>query len=404
MTVYENENVIYKEKDNDKIFNKLFVTVFLANMTFGLGAMMSNSLLAVYAHSIGSTASQIGFLMGVFSITGLSFRFVAGPALDSMNRKYLLLFSIIIMIISYLGFSFSTTYEMLILFRLIQGIGNAFGMVSCFAIATEAIPRKHFNKGIGYYSLAMVVAQALGPSTGLFLVDLVGYSNVYLINAMIMFVSAILTLSMQMPFRLKRKFSFSLDSIIAKEAIIPTMISFFVVMVFVTINAFLIVSAAENGVVNGIGLFFTTYAVTMFVSRPLITNLVDRFGFVKIGIPAILMTVLSFIIISQAHSLYTYLLAAFVNAFGFGAVFPAIQTLVIKTVEEERSGSATSTNFIGIDLSNLIGPLIAGFFVENYGYSIMWLAMIIPLLLGIIIIVVFRNHINNIEENFANSL
>jgi MFS family permease len=394
------QNLDIKWIEPKTIWNKLFLSVFFANMIFGLGQMMSNSMLSVYADSLGTPDSQIGMLMGMFALTALIFRFVAGPALDSFNRKYLLLFSTIIMSISYIGFSFSKTIGFLMLFRLLQGVGNAFGNVCCFAIVADALPRKHFSKGIGYYSIAQVVSQAIGPAIGLFLVSKFGYSNTYILNACVMFLATLTTALMHLPQRMYKKFSMKYENIIAKEALVPTAITFFVAMGFTTINALLIVAASKEGVVEGIGLFFTVYALTMLITRPVIGQLTDKFGFVKVSIPSILMTALSFVIISQAHTLNMFLFAAFINAFGYGAVQPALQSLVMKSVTADRRGSATSTNYIGMDLATLIGPTFAGIVAEIFGYSMMWVVMIIPLLIGVTVALLFRKKINHIEELF----
>jgi MFS family permease len=394
------QNLDIKWIEPKTIWNKLFLSVFFANMIFGLGQMMSNSMLSVYADSLGTPDSQIGMLMGMFALTALIFRFVAGPALDSFNRKYLLLFSTIIMSISYIGFSFSKTIGFLMLFRLLQGVGNAFGNVCCFAIVADALPRKHFSKGIGYYSIAQVVSQAIGPAIGLFLVSKFGYSNTYILNACVMFLATLTTALMHLPQRMYKKFSMKYENIIAKEALVPTAITFFVAMGFTTINALLIVAASKEGVVEGIGLFFTVYALTMLITRPVIGQLTDKFGFVKVSIPSILMTALSFVVISQAHTLNMFLFAAFINAFGYGAVQPALQSLVMKSVTADRRGSATSTNYIGMDLATLIGPTFAGIVAEIFGYSMMWVVMIIPLLIGVTVALLFRKKINHIEELF----
>jgi MFS family permease len=394
------QNLDIKWIEPKTIWNKLFLSVFFANMIFGLGQMMSNSMLSVYADSLGTPDSQIGMLMGMFALTALIFRFVAGPALDSFNRKYLLLFSTIIMSISYIGFSFSKTIGFLMLFRLLQGVGNAFGNVCCFAIVADALPRKHFSKGIGYYSIAQVVSQAIGPAIGLFLVSKFGYSNTYILNACVMFLATLTTALMHLPQRMYKKVSMKYENIIAKEALVPTAITFFVAMGFTTINALLIVAASKEGVVEGIGLFFTVYALTMLITRPVIGQLTDKFGFVKVSIPSILMTALSFVIISQAHTLNMFLFAAFINAFGYGAVQPALQSLVMKSVTADRRGSATSTNYIGMDLATLIGPTFAGIVAEIFGYSMMWVVMIIPLLIGVTVALLFRKKINHIEELF----
>lgn len=401
MTNTGNQNTLQDRQEPTKIWNALFIAVFFANMAFGLGQAMSNAMLSVYADHLGAPPSQIGMLMGMFALTALIFRFVAGPAMDSFNRKYLLMGSTVIMSVAYIGFGISSTIPSLMAFRLLQGIGNAFGNVCCLAIVADALPRDKFNAGIGYYSIAQVVSQAVGPTVGLQLVSWFGYNTTYLINAGFMMVSLLTVSTIHIPQRPHKQFKMKLHNIIATEALVPTLVTFFVAMGFTTISALLLVSAKNQGVTDGIGLFFTVGALTMLISRPMIGKLTDKYGFVKVSIPAILMTGLSFIIISQSHTLGMFLLAAFVNSFGYGAVQPALQSLVMKSVPPNRRGSASSTNYIGMDSATLIGPSVAGVVAQVFGYSAMWLVMIIPLFIGAMIVLLYRKNINYIEEEFT---
>jgi MFS family permease len=188
---------------------------------------------------------------------------------------------------------------------------------------------------------------------------------------------------------------------VAKEALIPAGVTFLIAIGFTTINSFLLVYSEERGISNG-SFFFTVYAVTMLATRPIVGKLTDKFGFVKVSIPAVFMTAASLFLIGQAHSTITLLVAAVVNAFGYGAVQPALQSLCMKSVVPERRGSASGTNYIAQDAATIVGPRICGWVANAAGYTpTMWNVMTIPVLLGIVFIVVFRNRINTIESEFA---
>jgi MFS family permease len=383
-----------------KIVNSIFISVFFANMALGFGRQMSNSLLAKYADSMGAEASQIGLLMGMFAITALSFRFIAGPAMDTYNRKYLLIGAMSIMTVAYLGFSISRSIQSLMCFRLLQGCGNAFGNAVCIVMISEALPKEKFSTGMGYYSLAQVIVQAIAPSVGLYMVDLVGYSVTYVINGGIMTCAIVVASRIKIHFKRTKAFRISPDTIIAREAILPAIILLLLAIGFNTINSFLIVFAGKQGVSRNIGLFFTVYAITLLFTRPMVGRLTDKYGLVKIVIPAILCTASSFIIISFSRSLPLFLVAAFVNAFGYGACQPAIQSLSMKTVPSDRRGSAGSTNYIGTDTGTIIGPILAGTIAQYWGYFSMWRFQIIPFIVAIFVIFCNRRRITKIEKDF----
>lgn len=398
------DELINQPQEQTNIWNKMFISIFFANMALNLGQQMSNSLLAKYADHLGAPASQIGMLMSMFAITALLFKIVSAPMMDTYNRKYLVMGAMAIMATAYVGFSMSTSIHTLMIFRLFQGCGNAFGNVCCLAIVAEALPKDKFSTGMGYYSLAQVMSQAIGPTIGLALVSLVGYNTTYLINAGVMLTAVFAASQIKLNFKRTKKLKITLNNIIAKEALLPASVIFFMGIGFTTINSFLIVYSAKRGVGSGIGLFFTIYALTLFFTRPTIGRLTDKFGLVRLAIPAIFFTAISFFIISCADSLPMFLLAAFVNAFGYGACQPALQSLTMKAVTKERRGAGSSTNYIGQDLGTLVGPTVAGACAQAFGYTSMWRFMMIPLFVGMAMIFIFRNNITQIEENHRNRI
>lgn len=394
----------------EKILNYMFVSIFLANMALNMGQQMSNSLLSLYAKSIGTPADQIGQLMSMFAVTALIFRFVSGPAMNAFNRKLLLTFAMLCMTTAYLGFSFAEqissltgiqTIRILKGFRLVQGVGNAFGNSCCLTIASDTLPKDKFTSGMGYYACAQVVSQAVGSPVGILLRDTFGYHTTYIINAVVMLAAIAAASQVKLAPRESRPFSLSFDNIIAREALPPTLIVFMVNIGFTSINAFLLVYAEERGI-EGASLFFTVYAVVLLLTRPLVGRLTDKYGFVKVGIPSLFMNVVSLTLIGFADSLPVLLLASVVNAFGYGAVQPMLQSLCMQSVPPERRGSAASTNFIGMDSATILGPIICGKAAALMGYTpIMWLAMTVPVLVGILCTFLFRKRIHIIEEGFG---
>lgn len=391
------------------IWNAMFISIFFANMALNLGQQMSNSLLSLYAKSMGSPADQIGQLMSMFAITALIFRFISGPAMNTFNRKKLVAMGMSFMAMAYLGFSFAPAIAdvvglqaitVLKIFRLLQGIGNAFANACCLTIVADTLPKEKFSTGMGYYGCAQVISQAIGPTVGVFLRDLLGYPNTYLVVFAIMCCAILASTRVKLAPRKNVPFSLKLSNMIAREALTPAVIIFFVNMGFTAINAFLLVYSEERGIVGG-SLFFTVYALTLLATRPVIGRLTERFGFAKVSIPAVLMTACSFVLIAFSENLYVLLLAAFVNAFGYGSIQPMLQSLCMKSVPPERRGSASGTSFIGTDAATILGPMLCGKVADMVGYTpVMWLAMTVPIFAGVATIFLSRNRIKRIEQGF----
>ncbi len=392
------------KKEPEKILNRCFIHIFLANSLMYLSQWMVNSLVAKYADHLGATAAMVGIVSSIFALTALIFKIVSGPALDTYNRRVILVIAMCIMGISYFGYSASSNMPMLVSFRLFQGCGQAFTATCCLALASDTLPLDKFGTGIGIFSLAQAVMQAIGPTVGLALMNCLGYHLTFIIAGFIMVVAAVLAAGVNVPYEKTKSFKISLDSIFAKEALLPVVLIFFLSTAFSVINSFLILFAGKQGITGNIGLYFTVYACTLLFTRPLIGRLSDRFGMVRVAIPAMFCFALSFLVISISTSLEMILLAGFIAGFGYGACQPAIQTLCMKCVPKKRRGAASSSSYIGNDLGQLLGPNVAGSMILAFGYHAMWRFMTLFIVAALILVIIYRKKIYSIERNFRTGL
>ena len=388
------------EKNGGTIWNQVYICVFCANILLFLGMQMVNTLVSKYADALGAAPTVVGVVSSLFALTALIFKVFSGPAIDAFNRKWILIAAILVIAISFAGFSLSVNVEMLFAFRLLQGCGQAFTATCCLAMAADALPAERFGVGIGTFTLAQAVCQAIGPTIGLSLAERFGYRAAFAVAACCSFCAVIAAACIRGTAReARRPFRISLGSIVAPEAIFPAVLLFLLQMTFCNINSFLVIYAEEQNVAN-IGLFYTVYAVAMLFAPRMVGKLADRWGTTRAVIPAMLCFALSFWVISCSDSLPLFLLAAVISAFGYGAAQPAVQALGMKSVPESRRGSASSTSYIGQDLGNLVGPIVAGWLVERLGYGLMWRMMILPVLAAILLVILFRKKVVRIEDRF----
>lgn len=392
-------NEISINQEPDKIWNGAFISVFIANMLMFLGQQMMNTLVAKYANALGTQPSMVGFITSSFAYTALLFKVFAAPAIDRFRRKYVLAGALLVMAASFFGYSMSHTAGQLLGFRLLQGAGQAFTATCCLALASDCLPRDKMASGIAYFSLAQAICQSLGPTMGLSLAKAIGYNETFAIGSVIMVCAFVAALMIKAPERtVQKKKKFSVHNIIAVEALLPAVLAFFLSMANYNINSFLAIYGAERGCETNIGYFFTVYALTMLVSRPVVGKMADKYGMSKMILAAMGCFAAAFLLISVSANIWMFLLSAFVSAFGYGACHPLVQALCMKCTPSEKRGAGSITNYIGQDLGNLVGPTFAGFVVERTGYAVMWRVMIIPILLAMLIVVISRRKIAKVES------
>ncbi len=385
----------------DKIWNRQFVYIFLANAMMYLGLYMVQTLVTKYADSLGATERQIGLVASAFAITALLIKTVSGTIIDSFRKEGVLRFALLFMVISFGGYSVSRSVKMIIIFRLFQGVAQAFTAACFLSLATEYLPSGKIGAGIGIFTLAQAASQAFAPAIGLWIAQRSNLQITFLCAAIVLALAFFMTFSVKTaPPASRKKLRLSPRNIVAREALLPGAMQAFLVCCSSLMNSHLVIYASQLGV-DHIGSYFTVYAGTMLISRPLLGRLSDRFGSCRVLAPALLCFALSFYLISVAASLPLFLLAAFVGAFGFGAASPVINTLCIKSVTPERRGLASTTSYIGFDLGNLTGPLLAYQVIESFGYPSMWRIMPLTIFCALAVLLIFHKRFAGIDSDFA---
>jgi MFS family permease len=386
----------------DRIWNAKFINIFIVNFMVSMGQYTMNTLIPKYAYHLGAAASVVGIVSSMFAVTALLVRPAAGPAMDYFRKSRLLSISIGLITVAFVGYGLSGSIGVIMAARLIHGIGIGVTAPLCLALASNALPEEKMASGIGVFTLGSAVATAVGPSLGLKLSELVGYNATFFVIAGLLAASFVMTLRI----RTKKpenadRFRISLKTFIVPEAIIPSVIMLFLTLAYSCINFFIAIYGGLQGV-GDIGLFFTAYAVSLLVSRPVSGRIADKYGVDKTVIPGLLIFAASFILISISKTLPMFILAGVVCAFGYGICAPAMQTICMQLVSKDRRGAASNANFIGVDLGNLFGPILAGLAVtafqersgsEVFGYEMMYRLMLLPVLAALAVFVLNKKNL-----------
>jgi MFS family permease len=384
------------------IWSPMFISIFIINIALNMAQFMMNTLIPNYAEHLGATAVIIGVVSSLFAVTALGIRPIVGPSTGYFRNNRLLAAAVGIIAIAFVCYAFADSITILMMGRLLHGIGMGFLAPLSLALASDALPSNKLASGIGIFSLGQAMATAVGPMLGLELVHSFGYSVTFIIGAAIMVVVLLLALRLKTDAPDKTGgFKLSLNNIVAAEVIVPSIIMFFLAGAYSCINSFILIYGKANGV-KEIGLFFTAYAVCVLFSRPFSGKMADKYGLGAMLVPGIFVFALSFILISYARTLPMFLLAGAVSAFGYGICQPIIQTMCMKLVNKDRRGIAGNTSYIGVDLGYLLTPTIAGAivtFVQSRGgsvvegYSIMYQMMTIPIITAFVIFMLTRKRL-----------
>lgn len=393
-----NKRVPDEYAETEKIWNNQFICVFLANAMMYLGQYMVQTLVTKYAKELGAEPSVLGIVASAFALTALVFKLISAPALDAFKRKYVIFGAMLVLAGAFFGYSFAKSVEMVIGFRLLQGAAQAFTATGYLAMATDALPKSKITSGISVFTLAQTICMAVSPAIGLAIADRYGFPMTFITASVLVCTASVLSLRIKPSSRPRKHFAIIPKNFIAKQALLPGVLMFLLLVPSCLINSYLVIYATDIVGITGIGTYFTVNTLVLLFTRPLLGKLTDKRGFTLVFIPALCMFAVSYFIISYATTLPVFLLAAVIAAFGNGICSPLINSLAMKSVPPESRGAASSTAYMGTDLGNLVGPSVGAAIIGVMGYSNMWRVMTVPIFLTIGITLLARKKIVNIEK------
>lgn len=361
--------------DGRAAFGRPYYILILVNALTSISFYVVNPVLTKYLTGGGMALALASTIAGLFSLSALAVRPFTGILADRLCPRSILMITIPMLAFSVMGYAFITNTALIIALRILNGVAFCFNGTTITAYASRFIPQQRMGEGIGYLGLGIVAASAIGPTIGVSVGGAFGYRVAFVVGGMI----ALLALAMLLLVRESdaqacpaaqhpapgRK-AVRLNDLIAVQIIPIAFLSGLFSYSNGTVSNFLVLNCEANGV-GGYSLYFTILAVCMFVLRPLAGRLNDQMGLRCLLIPAFLVTSAGLMLLANARSGWMVLLAAPLMAFGQGGGQPAIQAQCIKEVGADRSGVATSTYYIFLDLFQGIGPIAGGFVAQAAG-------------------------------------
>ena len=130
-----------------------------------LGLAMVIPLLPFYATKLGASATIVGVLIAAFSIAQLASAPLWGRFSDRYGRRPALLAGLLVSAVAYVIFAYASTLWLLLLSRVVQGLGGGtIGVVQAY-VADASDPNDR-AKSLGWLSAATSLGAVVGPAIG----------------------------------------------------------------------------------------------------------------------------------------------------------------------------------------------------------------------------------------------
>jgi DHA1 family multidrug resistance protein-like MFS transporter len=332
-----------------------------------------------------------------FSVTFLVSAIVSpmwGSLADRKGRKLMLLRASLGMAIAILLQAFATNVWQLFILRAVMGLTSGY-IPNAMALVASQVPRERSGWALSTLSTAQISGVIGGPLLGGFLADHVGLRMVFIITAILLTVSFLVTL-----FLIKegvRPQVNKADRLSGREVFATLPYPGLVISLFFTtlviqlcngsigpILALFIKSMTpeSNNIAFLAGMIAAVPGVSALISAPRLGKLGDRIGTSRILLATLCCAVVMFFAMSFVTTPLQLGVLRFMLGFADGAMLPAVQTLLLKYCSDSVTGRIFGYNqsfmYLGI-----VGPLIGASVSAMAGFRWVFIATAIIVLINL---------------------
>jgi len=372
----------------------LFLTVFVDLVGFGIVL----PLLPLYADRFGASGTQVGILVLSYSAAQLLLAPVWGRLSDRFGRRPILIIGLLGSAASYLVFAYAASLFVLLLSRIMAGIGGANIPVAQAYIA-DITPRESRAANMGLIGAAFGLGFIFGPAIGGVLApvasELPGLAAAGLCAGNALLAIVFLPESLSRSERAKigenrtkavqpgiglvigggvpRSRRAELQVILRNPQFVRVLVlSFIFTTAFSVMHPIFPLFASGRFGLNerDVGWLFAFIGVIAAVMQGgVVRLLVARIGEVSLIRASAVPFVVGFVIIGASSSVPMLLGGLALLAVGFGGTLPTLVSLLSRSAPEELQGGALGVGQSVGALGRIVGPFVSGVMWDTFGSS-----------------------------------
>lgn len=374
------------------LYTPAFAALFAANLSL-VASFAAFFLFPLFITDHGGTQQDIGIIMGSFALASALCRPWVAEMVDRIGRKRSYSLGCLIMTLMPLLHlplvgPLNNYYLLLLLYRIIHGIGLAICFTAVFTFIVDLIPEKRLNEGIGMFGTSGLTGLAIGPLIAEPILNQYGYTAFFLTTSAL----AAFALLLHQPIRdLHRsrtnieKNSLSFFALLQQRKLL---ISAGLAVVFgfgLAATGNFIAPLVQDRQLGLISFYYLAYSFAAISIRFFSGRLADRIGEAQIIPWGICLAASGLLLIPFIRGNILLIICGFIFGIGHGLLFPAINSMAIRNEPYAVRGKVTGIFTGGIDSGSFIGALILGQVGELFGYTGLFISAAIIVLCGLLI-------------------
>jgi MFS family permease len=365
------------------ILTRDFILGFFAQFIFAMALFALIPTLPIYLSKLESKDTEIGVLIGIFSVSSLILRPFVGRSLLKLSERNFMIAGALLFGTTSVALLLAPPFWPFLIVRVFQGIGYAFFSTAAFTLIANISPEAHRGQSVSYFFLGYNIALALGPLLGMFLINQFNFTILFLVCLGLSLFALFATNKLgrrQVPpledSSIEDSFFFS------RKALPPSIISFFFHFIWGALTTFFPLYAINHGVDNP-GFFFTTIAIMLILGRTFGGRMLDLYSRERVLLPCLITFIISMVILVFSKTLPLFIIVAAIWGIGHAFFYPSLVVYVLDRVGSSL-GPAMGTFTAISDLGMCLGPVIMGIIIHLTSYPIMFLCLFLIAIINLI--------------------
>jgi MFS family permease len=388
---------------NIRGYSASFVIALMANTFFFLGFQGSFPVLPRFIADVvvnrppQEVGGQVGLATTVTALVAVFTRIPTGQLADRFGRRRFMFVGAICFFLAPLIYVVSRGMPVLLLGRVVQGLGLAVFTTAFQALVADLAPAERRGEALGLAGASVSLAFIAGPLIGDWLATTLGYTRFFQISAVTAAMSALLVVLIAAPPSRKlelaavmprgdstsgREGSAGLRLALGQKGVRASILTMAALGIpFGAFITFLPLFADEQQI-SGSGVVFSVYAGTLLLAQPASGWLSDRLGRRGVILPGLAITSLATVILALDGSLWVFAFAGIVFGLGGGLVRGGVDALVQDSVPSTLRGTAAAVQYTSFDFWIGLGSYPFGLLANAVGYAVTFVVTGVACLLG----------------------
>lgn len=359
-----------------------FILNFFAQFCFSSVFCILIPTIPIYLAKFQAKESEIGILVGIFSVSSLVLRPFVGRALLNIPERLFMVCGTLIYLGSSIAYIFASPFWPLFWLRIFHGVGLALFSTASFTFIANITPQTQRGQIISYYSLSMNLSWALSPFFGILLLNHFGFRVMFLVCGGLSLVSFWMAAKLSRRTIPVENQSPTTDSYLSRAALPFSFVAFILNVIWATLAAFFPLYALMHGISNP-GIFFIFLAGTIFLGRAFFAKAADKYGRKQIILPCLATVIIAITIIPLSKTLAMFIVSAVLLGTGWALLYPSLLAYAVDNAGSAQ-GPAMGTFTALSDLGAGLGPMIMGIILEWTDYSFMFFCLALTAVINFI--------------------